>query len=157
MFASHFGKQDEALIVCWEILLSMLLFKRFSQGLKKLENRDKLCPSHVGSFLNMNVKLLSRARLFAILCTITYQAPQSMEFSRQEYWSGLPFHSPGDLPNPGIELLCPALADGFFTTELPGKLKIVCVSCVNYQKLCKMPQLRENCWGVCHLFEARPQ
>ena len=48
------------------------------------------------------VKLLSRVRLFAIPQTVAYQAPQSMEFSRQEYWSGLPFPSPGDLPNPGI-------------------------------------------------------
>ena len=44
-----------------------------------------------------------------------------MEFSRQEYWSGLPFFSLGDLPNPGIELESPALAGGFFTTEPPGK------------------------------------
>ena len=50
--------------------------------------------------------------------------PESMGFSRQEYWSGLPFPSPGDLPNPGIELtspVSPALAGGFFTTGPPGK------------------------------------
>ena len=44
-----------------------------------------------------------------------------MEFFRQEYWSGLPFPSPGDLPNPGIEPMSPALAGRFFTTEPPGK------------------------------------
>ena len=44
-----------------------------------------------------------------------------MEFSRQEYWSGLPFPVPGDLPNPGMESASPALAGGFFTTEPPGK------------------------------------
>ena len=44
-----------------------------------------------------------------------------MGFSRQEYWSGLPFPSPEDLPNPGIKLMSPALAGGFFTTESPGK------------------------------------
>ena len=44
-----------------------------------------------------------------------------MGFSRQEYWSGLPFPSPEDLPNAGIESTSPALADGFFTTEPPGK------------------------------------
>ena len=43
------------------------------------------------------------------------------EFSRQEYWSGLPFHAPGDLPDPGIKPRFPALAGGFFTTEPPGK------------------------------------
>ena len=52
------------------------------------------------------------------------QVPPSLEFPRQEYWSGLPFPPPGDLPDPGIEpasLMSPALAGGFFTTESPGK------------------------------------
>ena len=49
------------------------------------------------------VKLLSRVRLFVTPWTIAYQAPPSMGFSRQEDWNGLPFLSPGDLPNPGIE------------------------------------------------------
>ena len=67
---------------------------------------------------------LSSVQLFAIPWTITHQAPLSMEFSRQEYWSGMPCPSPGDLPDPGIELMSPmspALAGGFFTAELPGK------------------------------------
>ena len=51
---------------------------------------------------------------------VTHQAPLSMEFSRQEYWSGLPFPSSGDLPE-GIEPSFPALAGGFFTNKLPGK------------------------------------
>ena len=50
------------------------------------------------------------------------QAPLSVGFPRQEYWGGLPFSSPGDLPNPGIEPVSPALAGIFFTTEPPGKL-----------------------------------
>jgi len=45
-----------------------------------------------------------------------------MGFPRQEHCSGLPFPSPGDLPDPGIKPVSPALADGFFTTEMPGKL-----------------------------------
>ena len=52
--------------------------------------------------------------------TVTHQAPLSMGFSRQEYWNGLPFLTPGDLPNPGIKpasLVSPALAGGFFTTS----------------------------------------
>ena len=49
-------------------------------------------------------KLLSRVRLFATPWTVAHQIPLSMEFFRQEYWSGLPFPSPGDLPNLGIEL-----------------------------------------------------
>ena len=53
--------------------------------------------------------------------TIARQAPLSMGFPRQEYWSGLPFPSPGDLPDAGIGPVSPALADGFFTTEPPRK------------------------------------
>ena len=56
-----------------------------------------------------------------ILWTVAHQAPLSMEFPRQEYWNRLPFSSPGDLPDPGIELTSPALAGRFFTTEPPGK------------------------------------
>ena len=63
--------------------------------------------------------------LFAILWTITHQAPLSMGFPRQESWSGLPCAPPGDLPNLGIKLLSPASpelqADSFFTAEPPGK------------------------------------
>ena len=57
----------------------------------------------------VKVKSLSRVRLFATPWTVAYQAPLSTGFSRQEYWSGLPFPSPGDLPNPGIEPRSPAL------------------------------------------------
>ena len=57
----------------------------------------------------------------ATLWTVARQAPLSMGFSRQEYWSGLPFLLPGDLPHPGIKPTSPALADGFFTPEPPGK------------------------------------
>ena len=53
--------------------------------------------------------------------TVAHQAPLSMGFPRQEYWSGLPLPSPGDLPNPGTEPESPALAGRFFTTEPPGK------------------------------------
>ena len=52
---------------------------------------------------------------------VAYQVPLSMGFPRQEYWSGLPFPSPGELPDPGIEPESRALAGGFFTAEPPGK------------------------------------
>ena len=58
---------------------------------------------------------------FAISWAVDSQASLSMGFLRQGYWSGLPFPSPGDLPDPGIEPAAPAWAGGFFTTELPGK------------------------------------
>ena len=59
---------------------------------------------------------------FVTLWTIACQVPLSVEFSRQEYWSGLPFPSPGGHPNPGIKPFSPALAGRFFTAEPPGKL-----------------------------------
>ena len=65
------------------------------------------------------VKLLSCVRLFATPWTVAYQAPPSTEFSRQEYWSGLPFPSPGDLPDPGIEPRSPALQADALLSELP--------------------------------------
>ena len=64
------------------------------------------------------VKLLSRVWLFVIPWTVAYQAPLSMEFSKQEYWSGLPFPSPWDLPDPGIKPGSPALQADSLPTEL---------------------------------------
>ena len=67
-------------------------------------------------------QLLSRVQLFATLWTVACQAPLSMEFSRQEYWSGLPFPPPGDLPDPGIESGSPALQADSLLSELLGIL-----------------------------------
>ena len=69
----------------------------------------------------VKVKSLSRVWLFATPWTVAYQAPLSMGFSRQEYWSGLPFPSPGDLPDPGIKLGSPAFQIDALTSEPPGK------------------------------------
>ena len=69
---------------------------------------------------------LSRVWLFVTPWTIACQAPLYMEFSRYEYWSGLPFHPPGDLPDPGIELVflaSPTLVGGFFTTRAIWKAR----------------------------------
>ena len=63
----------------------------------------------------MKVKSLSHVQLFATPWTVAYQAPPSMGFSRRECWSGLPFPSPGDLPDPGIEPRSPALQADAFT------------------------------------------
>ena len=78
----------------------------------------------------MSAQSLSRVWLFATPWTVARQAPLSKGFPRQEYWSGLPFLSPGDPPNPGIKPVSPALAGGFFTTESPGKPYVKCI-CVN--------------------------
>ena len=73
--------------------------------------------------MSLCAQLLSCVQLFATPWTVACQAPLSMEFSRQEYWSGLPFSTPGDL-DAGIKpmcLACPALEDGFFTIVPPEK------------------------------------
>ena len=67
------------------------------------------------------ISSLRHIRLFVIPWTVARQAPLSTGFPRQEYWSGLPFPSPGDLPCPGIKPASPALTGGFFTTAPPGK------------------------------------
>ena len=74
--------------------------------------------------MTLHACILSHVWLFTNPLTVAYHIPLSLEFSRQEYWCGLPFPSPEDLPNPGIEpesLVSPALAGGLFTTEPPGK------------------------------------
>ena len=69
----------------------------------------------------MHSETLSHVQLFATPWTVAHQAPLSMGFSWQEYWSGVPFPLPGNLPDPGIKLASPALAGGFFTAEPSGK------------------------------------
>ena len=64
---------------------------------------------------------LSHVRLFATALTVACQAPLTIGFSQQEYWNGLAFPPPGDLPDLGIKPASPALAGGFFTIEPPGK------------------------------------
>ena len=80
----------------------------------------EIVPFHILS----KVKLLSRVRLFVTPWTAAHQAPPSTGFSRQEYWSGLPFPSPGDLPDLGIEPRSPTLQADALTAEPPGKLSI---------------------------------
>ena len=119
--------------VTWQIVYMCLLSLEFSnEHLQKpggtggcrasLEFRKDMC--HLQQILVLLVWSLSHVQLFATPWTVASQAPLSMGFSRQEYWSGLLCPPPGDLPNPGIKLASPALASGFFfflTTEPPGK------------------------------------
>ena len=76
--------------------------------------------------------------------TIAHQIPLSVEFSRQEYWGGLSFSFPGDLPNTGIEPSSPALAGSFFTTEPPGKLKVHEVLWERAEVIHNYPSTRED-------------
>ena len=71
--------------------------------------------------MEVKVKSLSHVWLFATPWTVAYQTPPSMGFSRQQYWSGLPFPSPGDLPNPGMEPGSPALQADALPSEPRGK------------------------------------
>ena len=71
------------------------------------------------------MKSLSCVQLFATPWTVAHQAPLSMGFSRQEYWSGLPFPFPGDLPDPGIEPRSPALRADASPSEPSGKQKLL--------------------------------
>ena len=87
-----------------------------------------LRKAHVGHN-ESKVKLLSRVRLFVTLWTVAYKAPLSMGFSRQEFWSGLPFPSPGDLPNPGIEPRFPALQADALPSEPLGKPEDIMRGC----------------------------
>ena len=96
----------------------------FSEGLPTavaLEMQLHL-PRAVATSLNYShayacAQSLHHVHLFATLQTMAHQAPLSMRFFRQKYWSGLPFLSPGDLPDPGIESASPALSGRFFTLK----------------------------------------
>ena len=93
--------------------------------------------------------MLSCVQLFVILWTVAHQAPLSMSFSRQEYWSGLPFSPPGHLPNPGMEptsLVSPALVGRFFATVPPLKLQGTTLDTI--LKICSFQDLGGKIEGV---------
>ena len=81
----------------------------------------QMANKHTKRYSTLLVKSLSHIRLFATSWTVAYQAPLSMGFSRQEYWSGLSLPSPGDLPDPGIEPGSPALQTEALPSETPRK------------------------------------
>ena len=91
-------------------------------GNKHAKEQTSSLPATVNIFEGgVRVKSLSRVRLFETPWTVAYQPFMSMGFSREEYWSGLPFLSPGDLPDPGIEPRFPALQTESLPSEPPGK------------------------------------
>ena len=94
----------------WEDLNSKLLSPHNSADLSLKDAGESLCT-----------QVLSRVQTFVSPQTVSPQTPLSKECSRQEYWSGLPFPTPGDLPDPGIKPVSPKLAGEFITTMPPGK------------------------------------
>ena len=102
------------------MLPSVLLFAVELNPILTQENKASL--SQLTALMPLSEeKSLSRVRLFATPWTVAYQVPPSIRFSRQECWSGLPFPSPGDLPDPGIEPGSPALQADALPSEPPGK------------------------------------
>ena len=94
-----------------------------------------------------SAQLLNRVQLFAIPWTVVCKAPLPLEFSRQEYWNGLPFPTPGDLPDPAIKplsLVSPALADGFLTTVPSEKPYIIATLDISYKRN------NTKCTSFCH-------
>ena len=81
------------------------------------------------------MKSPSHVRLFATPWTVAYKSPLSMEFSRQEYWNGLPFPSPGDLPDPGIEPGSPTLQADALPSEPSGKIESAEINPYTYRHL----------------------
>ena len=109
----------------------------------------------------MKVKSLSHVRLFVTPWTVAYQAPPSMGFSRQEYWSGLPFPSPGDLSDPGIKPGPPEFQADALTSEPPGNQDTL--NGVNTRSpVVKEPQIlpasywssnvKWKCWDYCQQY-----
>ena len=84
-------------------------------------NRISAWPGNVSTCISLVFYLLSLICLFATPWMVARQAPLSMEFSRQEYWSGLPFPPPGDLPHSGVKPGSPSLQAGSLPSEPPGK------------------------------------
>ena len=97
---------------------SMVLEHRETQTITGKERKAK------------KVKSLSRVQLFATPWTVAYQNSPSVGFPRQESWSGVPFPSPGNLPDPGIEPRSPTLLADALLSEPPGKSN----NCEQYQK-----------------------
>ena len=115
-------------ILAWEIPWTEEPGGLQSTGHKELNSTEQLSlwlvahnPVHVGVFMISSVQSFSCVRLFTTSSTVAPQAPLSMGFSKQEYWNGLPFPSPGDLPDPGIEPGSPALQADSLLTELGAK------------------------------------
>ena len=117
-----FKIENQCLIDCAKLICIKLVVVIMCEKYRIRNSKDPIWV------VKVQVKLFSRVQLFVTPWTVAHQAPPSMGFSRQEYWSGLPFPSAGDLPNPGIKPRSPALQADFLTSEPPGKLWVSIIS-----------------------------
>ena len=119
----YFLEAGKSKIKMWAGLVS---FEASLFGLQTAALPTDCLPSLLADVLIFSycvyAKLLSHVRLFGTPWTVARQAPLSMGFSRQEYWSGLPCPPPGDFPDPGVEPTSPALVGGLFTIHLGSPL-----------------------------------
>ena len=125
----------------WEYLNSKLLSPHNSADLSLKDAGESLCT-----------QLLSPVQTFASPQTVSPQTPLSKEFSGQEYWSGLPFPTPGDLPDPGIKPVSPELTGEFITTMPPGKPTGESLGKCEKESALKVSQGREGT-GVCGRYQ----
>ena len=116
---------SERFIQCTKVTQRVCGRKKERKKRKKRKKERKERQERKERKERKKVKSLSHFQLFATPWTVAYQARPSMGFSRQEYWSGLPFPSPGDLPDPGIEPRSPALQADALPSEPPGKPRYV--------------------------------
>ena len=124
------------------------LGRKHKRRKRPTENKPKTTRFLIWFVYRCSVKPLSRVQFFGTPRTIAYQAPPSMGFSRQKYWSALPFPSPGDLPDPGIEPRSSALQKDALLSEPPGKFKRVCCLPVRESN----PSLLRDRWGYSPLW-----
>ena len=119
---------NSALLHCRQILYHLIhqgspmehQIKIYNQIYNQYNQSNCICNTcYILPVLLFSCSVMSNC--FTIPLTVAHQSPLSMGFHRQEYWSGLPFPSPGNLPNPRSKPLAPALADGFFSIEPSGK------------------------------------
>ena len=116
--------------LCIDTHIHLLFHILFHYVLSQDTDYSSLCYT-------VKVKSLSRVQLFATPWTLAYQAPRSMGFSRQEYWSGFPFPSPGYLPDPGIKPRSPSLEADALTSEPPEKpIGPSYLACLIYNNFC---------------------
>ena len=120
---------------------------------RRQEGEGALCRGSTalvwGQFPHLISQSLSRVRLFATPQTVAHQVPLSMGFSRQKYWSGLPFPPPRDLPDPGVKPMSLVLAGGFFTTSATWEAHLMSLAvaiCDTREALgtqCSAPNIRD--------------